>query len=225
MWTATRLLRPDYSRNERLSDAIIHVTGVAAALVSVPVLITLAVVWRGDSAAVLGTAIYGLTLLAMILCSALYHMVPAEAWRQVLKRLDHSAIYFKIAGTYTPFAMLSGGHGAGLVAGLWGAAFAGAGLKSFDPDRFRWVGLTLYLAMGWAGLFLGWTLFSTLSPLVLGLIVAGGLLYTLGTVFFLYDAMPFHNTIWHGFVLLATIVFYCAVLLHVIDTIPLTVDI
>lgn len=211
---------PDYSRAERLSDAVVHVIGVAGMVAAVPVLITLTAIWRGDLPAVVGIVVYGVTLIAMLLCSALYHMVPHPDWKGVLRRLDHSAIYFKIAGTYTPFALLSGGHGAVLVTGLWGAALAGSGLKVFAPGRFRWLGLALYLGMGWAGLLAGQPIFSELSAPVLALVIAGGLLYTFGVVFFLWEVLPFHNTIWHIFVLAASTVFFVAVFLHLAQTSP-----
>ena len=201
-----------------------HVLGLAVALTAVPVLITLAASWRGDVTAIVATAIYGGTFLAMILCSALYHMVPLEKWKGVLKRLDHSAIYFKIAGTYTPFTLLSGGHGAALLTGLWGAALAGSGLKILAPNRFRWLGLALYLGMGWVGVLAGWAIFAELTGPVLWLMAAGGALYTIGVAFFLWERLPFHNTIWHVFVLSASGLFYAAVLLHLSDTAVLFAD-
>ena len=211
--------RPEeaYSRAERLSDAGVHVAGLVAVAVGVPALVTLAVGLRGDLPAVLGAAVYGATLFAMILCSALYHMVPRPGWKGVLRRLDHSAIYWKIAGTYTPFTVLSG-QGAGLLAGLWGAAAFGTALRVFAAGRFRWLALSLYLAMGWAGLVAGWPMLETLSGSVLALIVTGGVLYTVGMVFFLLESLPFHNTIWHGFVLAASLLFFVAVTLHLVET-------
>ncbi|TCO71271.1 PAQR family membrane homeostasis protein TrhA [Rhodovulum euryhalinum] len=209
---------PPYSRAERLSDAVVHLTGLAAVAVGVPVLIVLAVTFRGDSAAILGITVYGAALFAMIGFSALYHMVQHPDWTPILRRLDHSAIYWKIAGTYTPFSLLSGGHGAGLVAGLWAAAMAGTGLRVLAPYRFRSVNLALYTAMGWAGAIAGWSLFSQLPPVVLALIVAGGVLYTVGMVFYLWDRLPYHNTIWHVFVLVATMLFFAAITLLVVRT-------
>lgn len=209
--------RSDYSRAERLSDAILHVSGLAIVLIAVPVLITAAAFLRGDFSAIFGVTVYGLALIAMILCSALYNMVPHPGWAGMLKRLDHSAIYVKIAGTYTPFTLLSG-HGVWLLAGLWGAALAGVGLKFAAPDRFRRAGLALYLGMGWVGLFAGGTFFATLSAPVIALIVAGGCLYTAGVAFYLFDRLPFHYTIWHGFVLTASLVFYAAVTLHLVQS-------
>jgi hemolysin III len=217
--------RPHYTRAEYLSDAVVHVLGIAAVLVAVPVLVTLAVMWRGDATAVLGITVYGLTLIAMILFSGLYNMIRHPRWRWLLRRLDHSAIYIKIAGTYTPFTLLSGGSGFYLLTGLWGAALAGSGLKLIDPGRFRWIALTLYLGMGWAGVFAGASFLDQLSDPVVTLILIGGLLYTFGVVFYLAERMVFHNTIWHVFVLAATMVLFAAVTLHLSETSAQTANI
>ncbi|MDJ0825172.1 MAG: hemolysin III family protein [Rhodobacter sp.] len=215
-----RANRPHYSRAEYLSDAVIHVLGVLAALSAVPVLVTLAVIWRGDASAVLGITVYGVTLIAMLGCSAIYNMLPHPDWKWLLQRLDHSAIYLKIAGTYTPFALLSGTSVGTFLAGLWAAALAGTGLKLFDPNRFRWVAISLYLGMGWAGLFAGWALFAQMSEPVLALILVAGGLYTFGVVFYLTNRLVFHNTIWHVFVLAATVLIFAAVALHLADMSP-----
>ncbi|MHA3913618.1 PAQR family membrane homeostasis protein TrhA [Halovulum sp. GXIMD14793] len=209
--------RPSYTRAERVSDATIHIMGVVMAVGAVPVLIVMTSMWRGDAASITGAAIYGFCLIAMVLCSALYHMIPKAEWKDILQRLDHSAIYFKIAGTYTPFTLMSG-HGLVLLAGLWSAAFLGTGLRVMAPGRYRWLHLFLCVAMGWAGLFAGWSIFAAMSTPVLGLVMAGGITYTVGTLFYAAAGMPFHNTIWHVFVLAATIVFFVAVMLHAADT-------
>jgi hemolysin III len=151
----------------------------------------------------------------MILCSALYNVLRFPRWAGLLRRLDHSAIYLKIAGTYTPFTLISG-QGAVLVLGLWGVAAAGSVLKFVDPARFRWIGLALYLGMGWAGLFAGGALLSSLSWPVLILIAVGGSLYTLGVVAFLWTRLPHHTTVWHVFVLVASLVLYAAVTVQVV---------
>ena len=207
--------RSGYSRAERISDAAVHVAGLAAAIGAVPVLIVLAAMLRGDLPAMVGISIYGATLILMILCSALYHMVPAPGWKGLLRRLDHGAIYLKIAGTYTPFALLSG-QGAGLTAGIWGAAVAGLSLKMISPDRFRWAALALYLGMGWGGVALGGALLGALTPAAVSLMLVGGGLYTLGVVFFLWERLPFQTTIWHVFVLAASLAFYAAVVVQVV---------
>ena len=204
----------EYSRAERLSDAAVHIIGIAFALMAVPVLVTLAAVWRGDPVAVVGTLIYGTSLIAMVLCSGLYHMLPYEDWKGVLRRLDHSAIYIKIAGTYTPFLLLAGGGSGHLLTGIWTAALAGTSLKVYSPDRYRWVGLTLYLGMGWAGVVAGDAMIQSLSTEGFVLILVGGAIYTVGVIFFLWEMLPFHNTIWHVFVLVASFVFYAAVVVE-----------
>ncbi|WP_159965651.1 PAQR family membrane homeostasis protein TrhA [Profundibacterium mesophilum] len=210
-----RLRRAGYSLAERRSDSVIHVIGVGAALLGVPILIMAVISERGDTASLVAISIYGASLLAMLGCSALYNTLPAPNWRPVLKRMDHSAIYIKIAGTFTPLVALSEVPGTGLLIGLWLAALAGAMLKIASPDRLRWLGLTLYLGMGWGGVALGGEVFGALSPAAFAMVTAGGLLYTAGVVFFLWEALPFHYTIWHVFVLAATLLFFGAVLTEI----------
>ena len=210
--------RPHYSRAEYLSDAVVHVLGVAAVVVAVPILVALTVLWRGDVSAIVGITVYGVTLFVMIFCSAIYNINRSKRWHGLLQRLDHSAIYIKIAGTFTPFTLLTGGHGMALLAGLWGAALAGSGLKLFDPNRFRWLALALYLGMGWVGVYAGWDMFSQMPAPVLGLILAGGMLYTAGVTFYLFDRLQFHTTIWHVFVLVASMMFFAAVTWHMAET-------
>lgn len=209
--------RATYSTPELVSDGVVHVLGVVAALSSVPVLITLTALKRGDPSAIAGTAIYGVTLIAMLLASGLYNMNRSDRWTGLLRRMDHSAIYFKIAGTYTAFILLSG-TGLVLAAVLWITATAGAALKIAAPYRFRWVGLALYFCMGWAGVVGGWHVFATMSAPVFALVVSGGLIYSIGTLFYLMERLPFHNTLWHVFVLAASAVYYAAVTAHVMQT-------
>ena len=210
--------RHGYSPAENRSDAVVHVLGLIAALMAVPVLITLAVTLHGDARAVLGASLYGVALIAMLLCSALYNMTWEVRRKAFYRHLDHTAILCKIAATYTPFMLLSGGGGGWLLPGLWGAAITGAGMRIMAPDRFKVAAVALALGMGWAGLFAGEAFFAGLSTAVIMLIVAGGTLYTIGVGFFLFDRLPYHCTIWHGFVLAASMVFYAAVMLHLVQT-------
>ncbi|MCX7889418.1 MAG: hemolysin III family protein [Rhodobacteraceae bacterium] len=207
--------RKSYSRAEVIGDAVVHASGAAFALIAVPVLVVAAVLVRGGIAPVAAVSVYGACLLAMILFSALYNTLGRRRWTATLKRLDHSAIYAKIAGTYTPFAVLSGSH-LWLLAGLWAAALAGIALKLASPDRWRRAGLVLCLAMGWAGLAPGVGLVGGLPAPVLALILAGGVVYTAGVVFYLLDRLPFHYMIWHVMVLAASAFLYAAVTVHVI---------
>jgi hemolysin III len=211
----TRIERQGYSRAEKLSDAVVHVAGLALVLMAVPALIVVAALIRGDAPSLVGTSVYGAALIAMILFSALYNMIEHPEWTWLLKRLDHSAIYVKIAATYTPFTLIAG-QGLALLATLWGAAAAGVTLKVLAPHRFRWAALALYLGMGWAGVIAGQSLMAALPMPVIVLMLTGGALYTTGVVFYLWDRLPYHNTIWHVFVLAASLVFYAAVVVQVV---------
>ncbi|MEM0936414.1 MAG: hemolysin III family protein [Pseudomonadota bacterium] len=209
--------RTEYSKAERLSDAAVHLVALVAAVAAVPVLITLAAFWHGGASAITAISIYGATLILMIACSALYNGFPTASLNWLYQRLDHAAIYFKIAGTYTPFTLMTG-QGGWLLTGLWGAALAGSGIRIFGPGRLKWIAFVLYLAMGWAGVLFGWSIFAALSAPVLALMLTGGILYTVGTVFLLWERLPFHNTIWHVFVMAATAVFFVAVTMHLSQT-------
>ncbi|WP_108257729.1 PAQR family membrane homeostasis protein TrhA [Mangrovicoccus ximenensis] len=201
-----------YSRAERISDGIVHVAGVVLALAGVPLLIGLAVLRGAEPAALAGAAVYGGALILMLTCSALYNMIDSKRWGGLLRRLDHSAIYVKIAGTYTPFVLISGVPATGLLAGLWGSATLGTVLKIAAPHRFRWFGLGLYLAMGWAAVLAGGGLLAGLPAPVPGLMIAGGLVYTAGVAFHLWERLAFHTTIWHVFVLVGSVLYFAAVL-------------
>lgn len=212
--------RPSYSRAERLSDAVVHVAGLTVVAGAVPVLIVLAALVRGDATAVFGTSVYGASLGAMILCSALFNMVPRPDWAFVLQRLDHAAIYLKIAGTYTPFVLLTG-KGAALAVVVWVAAVLGVALKTVSPQRLRPLAIGLYLAMGWAGVLAGQDMLDALPGPVLALMLTGGALYSLGVAFYLWERLRFHYTIWHVCVLAASVLFYCAVLLLTLSPSPM----
>lgn len=210
----------NYSRAELLSDAAVHVAGILSALIAVPVLITLATVWFGDRDTIAAAAIYGTSLIAMLCCSAIYNMAPMPSWKDFLRRIDQSAIYIKIAGTYTPFAVLSGTSAGFFLTGVWSAALVGVSMILLSPTRLRWASLLLYLGIGWAGAIAGRQMIEALTPASYALILIGGGLYTLGLVFFLWERLPFHNTIWHVFVLAASWIFYAAILLELYDRAP-----
>ena len=205
-----------YSRSEYLSDAAIHFAGLAAVAAAVPVLIVLAALRRGDAAAVVGVSVYGATLALMILASAAFNLARDPRWRWWLLRFDHAAIFLKIAGTYTAFAALAGA-GFGLTVALWSAALLGVALELLTPGRMRLLGPAMYLGMGWAVLAGGAGLLAALPAAVVALMATGGGLYTLGAVFNHWKRLPYHNTIWHGFVLAATGVFYAAVVVAVVS--------
>jgi hemolysin III len=161
---------------------------------------------------VAAASVYGAGLLAMLAFSAAYHLVHQPRAKEILRRLDHAAIYIKIAGTYTPFAvMLAGAQAAAILAGIWSAALAGLALKLTAPRRLEGLAVALYLAMGWAIVVVGGPILERLSTAGLILVLTGGGLYTLGVVFHLWRRLPFQNVVWHALVLAASFVFYAAV--------------
>lgn len=208
--------RIGYSRAEVVSDLAVHAVGLAAAVLAVPALVIGTWSLGRETSVVLGVSVYGATLIAMILCSALYNMAHPDRWTHVLRRLDHSAIYLKIAGTYTPFALLSPGPTGWFLVWIWGCAAFGASLRSFAQDHWRGAAIGLYLVMGWSGAIAGGALFDEMSPWIFALILGGGLLYTAGFLFYLSPRLPFHRTIWHLFVIAASAVFFAAVATHVL---------
>ena len=149
----------------------------------------------------------------MLSASLAYNHVYHPGWSDRLRRLDLSAIYLKIAGTVTPFALLSG-TGATFLATMWTAAVVATATAFLRRRRSTAVSVGIALAMGWAVLLGGWGVIATLSWPVLGLMIAGGLLYTLGTPFLMAERMRYHNTIWHAFVVTASVIYFVAVFLH-----------
>ena len=208
---------PAYTPGERRADALVHLAGLAFSVVGAPTLVW-AAARGGDRTTIAAVAIYAASMVAMFAFSAGYHMIALPGWRDALRRLDHAGIYLKIAGTYTPFAAisLSAGTGPRLLAGVWTVAAIGCAVKVAAPRRFEIASVALYLALGWAVIFVADEAMEVLPPETLALMVAGGLLYTIGVVFHLWNALPYQNAIWHLHVLVATICFYAAVMIEVI---------
>lgn len=204
--------RIGYSKAEYLSDLAVHLAGLVAAVACVPALLVLAAyAGRADAAPVTGAAIYGASFLAMIVCSAVYNVFPHPEWEWLLKRLDHSAIYVKIAGTYTGLSLISGG-GTTVLPAIWAVSGLGIALKLLSPFRYRTLSIALYLGLGIAiGMFAQGVLPTLPDPAVLLLRLAG-LLYVTGLVFYLWERLPFHYTIWHVFVLVASLTVYAGFL-------------
>jgi len=208
---------PTFARPERLADAVMHVAGVAfSVLVTIIVLIWATHQEIIDTRLIFGLAVYGISMTASFVASSCYHFTPWEHIRPALRRVDHAAIHLKIAGTYTPLVMLVNSTFAyGILAVVWGSAALGVATKLFFWARpTRW-GVALYVGMGWLSVALLPSLVPVISALSLTLIVAGGLLYSVGAVLFSIDDLPFQNAIWHGFVLAASACFFAAIILGV----------
>jgi hemolysin III len=203
----------NYDRAELIADGVVHGIGVFCGLVAATVLIVLTAIYASalDVAVV---SVYVAGLLAMLVLSATYNLWPVSRAKWVLRRLDHSAIYLLIAATYTPFILevKDSGFAMVLLAGVWCVAILGIVLKLLYPGRFDRVAVGIYLAMGWSGVMLYDAVVKALPALVLGFILAGGLLYSFGVIFHAWRRLRFQNAIWHGFVLAGAACHYTAVL-------------
>ena len=192
-----------YSAREEWLNCAVHVVGIVASLVALPVLV-LTAHRTGDPWLLLGGLTFGLSALLMFSTSSLYHAAKNPATRQRLRRIDHAAIYLLIAGTYTPFTLgaLRGSWGWSLAAIIWTLALLGIVFKTTSLGfRFHRTSVALYVAMGWLAVVAAKPLMQHLSTLELNWLVAGGLCYTLGVAFYVWKSRPYTHAIWHVFVL------------------------
>ena len=204
---------PEYTARERVADGCIHVISVAASLVALTALLIVGV--RAQATLwIVSLAIYGLALVATFSCSAGYNLIVRPKLKAVFRRLDHAAIFLMIAGTYTPLVLIkmNNAWGLGLLAVVWTMAAIGIAMKLFAPRYLEGVSTALYLVQGWAVIVAWHPLVSAVPERVALLLMIGGLLYTVGVVFHLWQRLPYQNAIWHGFVLTAASVHYVAVL-------------
>jgi len=201
------------SRKELVADGAVHVIGIAAGLIGAAILV-IAATTRGTALELAALITYSGGLLAMLGCSAAYHLLRSSRRRELLRCFDHAAIFLMIAGTYTPFTLLRiRPLWAIVLTGLvWSIAMLGIGLRLLRPRLFGRVSIGFYLALGWAGLAAIAPLVPSVHVSTLVLLAAGGLLYTIGVVFHVWERLPFQNAIWHAFVLVAAAAHYAAVL-------------
>lgn len=192
----------DYSVGEEIANAVAHGLGTLAAVVALTLMLVKAVPIL-DAWQIAGIAVYGASLVLLFLCSTLYHSFTHPPTRAVLKRMDHSAIFLLIAGTYTPFLMLTlqSRMASVLLVVLWLVASVGVLFKIFFVHRFKRVSLFSYLAMGWLSLLVIVDLYRALPSAAFLLVVAGGVSYTVGTFFYAAKQVSYTHAVWHLFVL------------------------
>ena len=203
---------PVYTKGELIADGALHVIGVTASLVAAASL-TLLAAGELPPHATASVLIYSVGLLAVFGCSAAYHLVTRPKLKALLRRFDHAAIYIKIAATYTPFAAVNMGGLAGmaLLGTVWTIAVVGGFTRLVLPGQFVRTAYVLYLAQGWACLAALKPLLGAVPETALTLLVVGGVLYTAGVAFHLWQRLPYHNAIWHAFVLAASACHFAAV--------------
>ncbi len=206
-----------YSVGEEVAHALTHGLGLVA---SVGGLVTLVVAaWlRGDAWHIVGVSIFGTTLVLLYATSTLYHGIRSPRVKRLFQRFDHAAIFLLIAGTYTPFTLVSlrGGWGWTLLAIVWGLAILGIALELAGHSRR--VSVALHLAMGWLVLIAAEPLARSLHPDGLLLLALGGMAYTLGVVFYAWQRLPYNHAVWHLFVMAGSACHFACVLGYVIPS-------
>lgn len=206
-----------YSVAEEIAHSVSHGIGAILSVVGLAFLVWLSLEY-GDIWHVVSSIVYGVSLILLYSASTLYHSVSNPRAKRIFQLLDHSMIFVLIAGTYTPFALVSlhGPWGWSLFGVAWGIAFAGILLETMKKERIKWLSLTLYLGMGWMAVIVIKPMLDMVPMVGLLFLLAGGLSYSLGVIFYVRKQMVYHHAIWHLFVMAGSGLHFCAVLFGVI---------
>lgn len=204
---------------EELLNSLTHGVGLILSIAGFAVLLSLAIM-RGSAWHIVSCAIYGSSLICLYTASTLYHGIRSRRLKRILRVCDHSAIYLLIAGTYTPFLLvnLRGSWGWSLLGVIWGLAMAGILFKVWFVEHFSFLSTVVYVLMGWLALVAVKPMLHLVPLTGLLWLLVGGVLYTVGVVFYAWKKVPYNHVIWHGFVLAGSTCHYFAVLCSVILT-------
>ncbi|MBN2848844.1 MAG: hemolysin III family protein [Coriobacteriia bacterium] len=205
-----------YSLGEEIANAVTHGVGALLSIVALIALVSIAAVW-GTDWHLASAIVYGTTMFLLYMASTLYHAITHPKARHVFKIIDHAGIYLLIAGTYTPFTLVTIRNDGGwyLFAVVWTLALIGIAAEAFWVYRPKWLSAVVYLAMGWLALAMVRPLLQSLEPGGVWLLVAGGLAYTLGTVFYVLKRVRYMHAVWHLWVLAGTVLHFLAVMFYV----------
>lgn len=200
---------PSYSFGERVADGLVHIAGVTLSIAGFLYLVSHPTF---DSRFLDVIQIYGVCVIGLFCFSAAYHMIPRPELRPLLRRFDQAAIYFKIAGTFTPMVFIVNTDFAYyLLSAIWLVATSGALIKLIAGERLDKHTIFIYLALGWSATLLLWPLFEVLPTSSVWLVIVGGLLYTIGIYFNQSNTIKYSNAIWHTFVLSASTCHFVAI--------------
>lgn len=207
----------DFSFAEEIWHAITHGLGLILSIVGLTVLVAFSAI-HDSTLSIVSSAIFGTTLIIMYGSSTLYHAITQTRTKQIFQQFDHASIYFLIAGSYTPISLISlgGVWGWSIFGVIWGTAIIGIFLKFSYPGRFEKLSLALYLIMGWIIVIAFNPLMETMPSGGLWLLLAGGLSYTFGIIFYVVERIPYNHAIWHLFVLAGSIFHYFMTLFYII---------
>ncbi len=204
---------------EEIANSLTHGVGLLLCAIMVPVLIVLSAL-KGDARLILGSSLYGGSLLFLYGASTGYHLTRSPSRKHMLRMMDHIGIYLLIAGSYSPFTLVSlkGQGGDLLFALIWGMALLGVGYKLLSIRRFRWFSTVYYLLMGWLAVLFIRPFLDTMPLNALLWIAGGGVFYTGGVVFYVWDRLPYHHAVWHLFVLAGSACHFVAVYGYVLPS-------
>ncbi|MFC1552658.1 hemolysin III family protein [Candidatus Latescibacterota bacterium] len=206
-----------YTRGEEIANSITHGIGALLSISGLVVLVVLAA-FAGDALRIVSFSIYGSTLILMYLASTVYHSCSAPRLKRILRIVDHSNIYLLIAGTYTPFMLVSvrGGWGWSIFGVIWGLALTGIIINVFFFGKARKLSLAAYVLMGWLCVIALREMISALQPAGMIWLAAGGLFYTFGVVFYVWKSLPYNHAVWHLFVLSGSLCHFFAIFFYVL---------
>lgn len=207
----------EYSREEELANSVSHGLGVVFGVVGLVLLLMKSIRLNADVMTIASMSVYGASIILLFLASTLYHAISYPKAKRALKTFDHCAIYFLIAGSYTPFLLVSlrTPLAIGLMVVIWAIALLGVLFKLIFVYRFKKISLATYLAMGWLSLIVIYQLALNIEIGGLVLLALGGIVYSLGVIFYVAKKIPYNHAIWHGFVLLGCICHFFAIYLYV----------
>ncbi|WP_312317073.1 PAQR family membrane homeostasis protein TrhA [Atlantibacter hermannii] len=211
------LMEKGYSLAEEIANSISHGVGLVFGIVGLVLLLIQAVDANANVMAITSYSLYGGSMILLFLASTLYHAIPHANAKRWLKKFDHCTIYLLIAGTYTPFLLvgLDSPLARTLMIVIWGLALLGIMFKLTIAHRFKVLSLVTYLAMGWLSLIVIYELTEKLALGGVTLLAAGGIVYSLGVIFYVCKRIPYNHAIWHGFVLGGSVCHFLAIYLYV----------
>jgi hemolysin III len=214
---AVKVERPNQERiqsaREELANSLSAALALVAIIAGIPLLVS-AALGRGGEWSLVGVIIFAISMIVSYMTSTIYHALPRNGVKRMFRLLDHSAIFILIAGTYTPFALgaLRGVWGWTLFLVVWTLALLGIGFKIFGGFKYRRLSTWLYVGLGWVGLFAIRPFWQHVPPEGRLWILAGGIAYMVGIVFYAVKRIPYHHLIWHLWVIAGTVCHFCAVL-------------
>ncbi len=206
-----------FTKNEEIANAITHGIGAVLSIVALVLLIVFSAMY-GTPLHVVSFTIYGVTMLMLYVSSTMLHSLPNGKLKNLFEIFDHASIYLFIAGSYTPilFIVVQGALGWTLFGIIWGLATIGIVFKVFFVKKFLFLSTIFYIGMGWLAVFAMKPMVDHLPHVGIALLIAGGLCYTIGTIFYVWRLFKYHHAVWHTFVLAGSVLHFLMILLYVL---------